>query len=203
MATNTKILSVYRETNPPHPRHLAARPATQKRETNPMPPSQQPTANGQQLLFTKRTQSLPDEFTKRTQSHPDQQQIANSQKLFLRNEPNSPKPTANRQQPKAAFHETNPIPPTQQPIANSQKLLLRNEPNLRRRGPVEDKKCRSEAEIRLWRTKRTQLPPRPKTQPPLFMRNEPNLPPGRPAHAQKMRNEPKKSSPAAGGPPPI
>jgi len=61
--------------------------------------------------------------------------------LFLQNEPNLPWPTANRQQPKAAFYETNPIPPddyakrTQSPVPLASRRLsrtpkMRNEPNL-------------------------------------------------------------------------
>ena len=58
----------------------------------------------------------------------------------IRNEPNSTKPTANRQQPKAAFCETNPIRPHSHPTTPK----MRNEPNRSPGGPVEDPKMRNE-----------------------------------------------------------
>ena len=102
--------------------------------------------------YTKRTQFAPRQLSHEPimQNEPNSRTAGVSPAFpgpNMRNEPNLPvrarhavpqicetnpipaRPTANRQQPKAAFTKRTQFQPGQQPIANSQKLLLRNEPN--------------------------------------------------------------------------
>ncbi len=67
-------------------------------------PYRMPLAGPHPPIYAKRTQFTAPrpKSAKQTQFHP-----ARCPKM--RNEPNSPRPTANRQKPKAASHETNPI----------------------------------------------------------------------------------------------
>ncbi len=71
-----------------HPTPTAHAPKMQNEPNSRIPGVQPPPKNAKRTQFAHTTTLHPTKNTKRTQSQPDQQPIANSQKLFLRNEPN-------------------------------------------------------------------------------------------------------------------
>ena len=135
---------------------------------------------------------------------------------FNKTNPIPARPTANRQQPKAVFMETNPKNNAGRrpaaPIFNphgsgghAHEPKMRNEPNLPRVHHPPTQKIRNEPNLRPAKKRNEPNSHIPGVPPlrsyPSITQNEPNFTCPRPANNQKMRNEPNFACPTPRQPP--
>ena len=169
----------HRRGTPPCPDQSPHNP--KKRETNPIPPSKQPTAKSQKPLFTKQTQFL-------YRGCPGSQTTPHRAKQTQSTPGNYAKRTQFPPVSRLAFRISSLFRASSFGFRISPDLsgrIMRNKPNFRRGGLVEDQKMRNEPNLPgCENAKRTQSPPGKYTKRTQFrlagnakMRNEPNLPP--------------------------